>query len=429
DLVAKSAEDPALIQSLLQEIMALLETGAIRPLPHQIFPLSDAVSAFRTMAQAKHTGKIVVTHPAMPAAASTPGTYLITGGLAGLGLLVAQRLVAEQGARHLMLVSRSSPSVAAQEAIREMEAAGAQILTMQADVSNEAQLRQVLATIEAQMPPLRGVIHSAGVLDDGALLQQDWSRFQKVFAPKVTGGYLLHTLTRHLPLEFFILFSSGSAVLGSAGQSNHAAANAFLDALAHHRRSLGLPALSINWGVWDEIGSAAARHVGERVSSRGIGTISPEEGWQVLAYLRQRPATQVGVFPVNWHAFLAGGGPPFFRELAGQMTQQPAVTLSATKTVVEPAVPTTTLRQRLEAAPASKRRSLLLSHVRDQANKVLGLPATNTIDYQQPLQELGLDSLMAVELRNLLGAGLDLERPLPATLVFDYPTIESLADY
>src|SRR5690606_33357606 len=166
DLVAKSAEDPALIQSLLQEIMALLEAGAIRPLPHQIFPLSEAVNAFRTMAQAKHTGKIVVTHPAMPAAASTPSTYLITGGLAGLGLLVAQRLVAEQGARHLMLVSRSSPSVAAQEAIREMEAAGAQILTMQADVSNEAQLRQVLATIEAQMPPLRGVIHSAGVLDE-----------------------------------------------------------------------------------------------------------------------------------------------------------------------------------------------------------------------------------------------------------------------
>ncbi len=140
---------------------------------------------------------------------------------------------------------------------------------VQADVSHKEQLTQALADIEADLPVLRGVIHSAGVLDDGALVQQNWERFQTVFAPKVDGGYLLDALTRHLPLDFFVLFSSASAVLGSPGQSNHAAANAFLDALAYHRRGLGLPALSINWGVWDQIGAAAERSVGGRVSSRG----------------------------------------------------------------------------------------------------------------------------------------------------------------
>jgi hypothetical protein len=323
-----------------------------------------------------------------------------------------------------------------------MEQAGAKVTTFQADVADEARLKQLLADVENTMPPLRGVIHSAGVLDDGALLQQNWSRFQTVFAPKVTGGYLLHTLTRHLPLDFFILFSSASAVLGSPGQSNHAAANAFLDALAHYRRGQGLPALSINWGAWDQIGAAAERSVGQRVSGRGIGTISPEEGWQALWYLMRQSAkaadapAQVGVFPVDWAKFLAPGASAFFFDMAAATPLQPQTAdtgRARTNGHRDPGASGVTaeigIRQRLEEAPASKRRPLILAFVRDEANKVLGLPPGQTIDQQQPLQELGLDSLMAVELRNLLGSRLELGRPLPATLVFDYPSVESLATY
>lgn len=447
DLVAKSDEDPALIQSILRQVIDLVDAGELQPLPRQVFPVAEAVAAFRAMAQAKHVGKIVVTQPV--SGVGTEGhqviradaTYLITGGLNGLGLLVAQRLV-EKGARHLLLMGRRPPSEATQAAIQTMEESGAAVAVAQADVSDEAQLKQVLAGVADQMPPLRGVIHSAGVLDDGALLQQNWSRFQTVFAPKVNGGYLLHALTRHLPLDFFILFSSGSAVLGSPGQSNHAAANAFLDALAHYRRGQGLPALSVNWGAWAAIGAAAERNVGERVSARGIGQIDPEDGWAALWHLmEQSPGpgapVQVGVFPVDWAKFLAGGAPPFFRELA--VAQAPLLETmerggnrsNGRKEAgsLEPSGQALRMRQRLAEAPASKRRALLLAHVRDEANKVLGLPPAQAIDHHQPLQELGLDSLMAVELRNLLGGNLELERPLPATLVFDYPTVENLADY
>ncbi len=432
DLVAKSQENPALIQSMLREVMALLASGEIRPLPYQAFPLQEAATAFRTMAQARHTGKIVVTHSALAKTKGGAGTYLITGGHSGLGLLVAQRLADERGPWRdrpcLVLISRSGASDEAHAAIRSMEQAGARVVSVQANVADEQKMRQVLARIQREMPPLRGVIHAAGVLDDGALLQQQWSRFETVFAPKVQGAYLLHSLTRDLELDFFVLFSSGSALLGSRGQSNHAAANAYLDSLAHHRRQQGLPALSINWGVWDRIGAAAARNVGERVATRGIGLISPEAGWQALAHLMQQsqkaPAqtpAQVGVFPVDWRAFLAGGASPYFKQLVPS-DGPPQAAQS------EPSHPDD-VWQRLQRAPVSKRRALLLAHVREQANKVLGLPPAQAIDHRQPLQELGLDSLMAVELRNLLGAGLNLQRPLPSTLVFDYPTVESLADY
>jgi NADPH:quinone reductase-like Zn-dependent oxidoreductase/SAM-dependent methyltransferase len=447
DLVAKMEEDPALIQQINRQIIDLVEAGELTPLPHQVFPLEEAATAFRTMAQAKHVGKIVITYPPTGAATSEPtvvradAAYLITGGLTGLGILTAQRLVAE-GARHLVLLGRRAPSETARKAIQTMEQAGARVMTFQADVADEARLKQLLADIANTMPPLRGVIHSAGVLDDGALLQQNWARFQTVFAPKVTGGHLLHTLTRHLPLDFFILFSSASAVLGSPGQSNHAAANAFLDALAHYRRGQGLPALSINWGAWGQIGAAAERSVDERVSARGIGAISPEEGWQALWHLMQRsPGTtdapaQVGVFPVDWTKFLALGASPFFNDLAAIAPAQ-SQTADAGRTRANghhesgagAITETAGIRQRLAEAPASKRRPLILAFVRDEAQKVLGLPPGQTIDQQQPLQELGLDSLMAVELRNLLGSRLELDRPLPATLVFDYPSVESLASY
>jgi acyl carrier protein len=240
----------------------------------------------------------------------------------------------------------------------------------------------------------------------------------------VEGAWYLHALTKNMPLDFFVLFSSVASLLGSPGQGNHAVANAFLDALAHHRRAQGLPALSLNWGAWSEIGAAAQRNIDERITLQGMGSFSPLQGLQVLERLLQEASIQVGVMPVSWSTFLhqfgAGGAPLFFTELA----REARLLYSA-----QPASERLDLLHRLEQVPSSKRPQLLLAYVRDQAIKVLGLDSAQSIDNTQPLRELGLDSLMAVELRNLLGTGLGLKRTLPATLVYDYPTISALTDY
>ena len=179
------------------------------------------------------------------------GTYLLTGGLGDLGLLVAGWLVG-RGARNVVLLGRSDPGVEAGAVIAELEQGGARVLVARADVTHESELVRALKELQSELPPVCGVIHAAGMLDDGILMNQSWERFAPVLAPKVQGAWNLHRLTRDLPLDFFVLFSSAASLLGSPGQGNYAAANAFLDALAHHRRGLGLPALSINWGPWPD---------------------------------------------------------------------------------------------------------------------------------------------------------------------------------
>lgn len=420
-------KEPALIHSMFQDLMAAVAAGDLKPLPRRVFPLPEVSSAFRFMAQAKHIGKIVVSQE-LPATRSirADGTYLITGGLGGLGLMVAQWL-ADQGARHLVLMGRSGASTAAQEdAIRAIEQTGTQVVVAQADVSAAEQVAGVLANIAQTMPPLRGIIHAAGLLDDGVLLHQDWTRFSKVMAPKVDGTWHLHTLTQHQPLDFFVLFSSLASLLGSPGQGNHAAANAFMDALAHYRRAQGLPALSINWGAWSGAGAAVKHNVFERITLQGVGAIAPEQGLQLLGQLLNQAPAQVGVTPINWPVFrqqFAGGNlPHFFSEITMPEKSHEAALKSLT-----PQVPD--FLAQLAEAPANKRQSLLLAYVQEQARKVLSLDSVHMVGERVPLNEMGLDSLMAVELRNLLGAGLKLKRALPATLVFDYPTVEAITGY
>jgi acyl transferase domain-containing protein/NADPH:quinone reductase-like Zn-dependent oxidoreductase len=449
DVAALSQNDPGQVHSLLAEVSALLEQGTIRPLPHQVFPRAEVQTAFRHMAQAKHIGKIVVEFDGPPVSPTrqrwtapsppTPlpqdergasqrgsrpvstGTCLITGGLGGLGLRVAQWL-AENGALHLALMARSQPSAEAREAIAALEKVGVQVLVCQGDVSRGEDVERALAAIAASLPPLRGVIHSAGVLDDGAVLQQTWDRFVTVLAPKVAGAWHLHRATRNLPLDFFILFSSASALLGSPGQSNHAAANAFLDALAHHRRALGLPGLSINWGVWSEIGAAARRDVGRQVETRGIGILRPLDGIRLLQRLMGDNAIQAGAVAVDWPRFLGtlppGGPRQFFAELAAPATgprpeQKGAVAGD--------------WKARLRQAPPRERRKLFQVFLREQVVKVLGLAPSFSLSPHQGLRDLGIDSLMSLELKNRLQAVAD--QPLPPTLIFDYPTVAALVDY
>ena len=312
------------------------------------------------------------------------GTYLITGGLGGLGLVVARWLV-ERGAKHLLLMGRSPANQSVNHQLRKLEQAGAKVVVAQADVADAQQVAQLLETVQKTLPPLRGIIHAAGVLDDGILQQQSWERVERVMAPKIEGAWNLHVLTQKYPLDWFVLFSSAASLVGSAGQANYSAANAFLDALAHARRAIGLPGLSINWGAW---GVGLAARQGRLAKGMGIDL---EQGLEVLELLLSQSAIQVGVLPTY------GDTPP----LANSTSQE-----------------------QLVAAKGSDRP--LKDYVRSQVAKILGIDPPD-LDLHQGFSELGMDSLGSVELRNLLQTGL--QRALPSTLAFDYPTVSALTDY
>jgi acyl carrier protein len=285
-------------------------------------------------------------------------------------------------------------------------------------------MERVLGDIARNRPPLRGIVHAAGVVEDGVLLEQSWERFAAVMRAKVEGSWVLHRLTRGVDLDFFVLFSSAAAVIGSAGQGNYAAANAVLDALAHYRRRLHLPAVSIAWGRW-AVGMAAAVDDRDRRrwSRLGISEIELGAGLDLLGRLLAGPSPQVAVLPIEWEAFLhePGGMRPLLSELAtSRRARRPGG--AAPGTASEPG-----LARRLEETPPRGRRRVLTAHVQDEAAKVLALDGPQTIGVGQGLRDLGLDSLMAVELRNRLQESLG--RPLPATLAFDHPTVEAIAAF
>jgi acyl transferase domain-containing protein/NAD(P)-dependent dehydrogenase (short-subunit alcohol dehydrogenase family)/acyl carrier protein len=422
-----------LIGTILRRVGQAMEDGALRPLPVRQFALTDAASAFRYMAQAKHIGKIVVVDETAAAVSSAPratpridadASYLITGGLGALGLFVARRL-ASSGARHLVLVGRSEPSESARSVLSELARAGIEVTIARGDVAKRADVDRILQEIDVRMPPLRGIIHAAGVIDDGVLLQQRWDRFRGVMAPKVSGAWNLHAATGGRPLDFFVMFSSIVSLFGGQGQGNYAAANSFLDGLAHYRRARGKAGTSINWGPWAEVGMAAA--LGGRDQQRwaqvGVSAVGIEQGLTILEDLIEHGPAQPCVLGVDWPTFLAqyplGQEPALLSELAAGIERKSAPRPRAA------AAPT--LAQELENIPPNKRWNFVMTQVRGYAVKVLGTDQSKLIEPQQPLNELGLDSLMAVELRNALGAAVG--RALPATLLFKYPSLQALTDY
>jgi len=353
-------------------------------------------------------------------------TYLITGGLRGLGLLVAGSLV-QQGARSLVLFGRRPPDAATEAKLEQLRAQGAQVLARTGDVSSEHAVREILDEIARTLPPLAGIVHAAGVLDDGALSGQNWSRFATVMAPKVLGSWHLHRLAP--PLDFFALFSSGAAIAGSLGQANHAAANAFEDALAWYRQARGQPTVSVNWGPWSDVGAAADRNVS---GPSFVKHIAPRDGLAALdgalvadGASSRLVSAQVVVIAADWSQLArspaAWRTSPLFRELS------PALSSEAQPTLAERAAPELPLRERLLAIAPNRRRAALQDHVRALTVKVLGVQQEGSFDAHEPLRQLGLDSLMAVELRNLLAKAVG--RAMPATITFDYPSVSALADY
>jgi myxalamid-type polyketide synthase MxaE and MxaD len=389
------------------------------------------------------------------ACVAADATYLITGGLGGLGLEVA-RWLAQNGARHIALVQRSelpareawssvdpaSPAAARIAAVQSIEAAGASVHLFAADVAREEDVARVLARIHDTLPPLKGVFHAAGLLDDGILPQLDLARLQRVLAAKVSGAWNLHRHTLSDELDCFVLFSSAAALMGSPGQANYSAANAGLDALAHQRRREGLPALSVNWGPWADVGMAAAQaNRGQRVAQHGVASIPPDAGVAILARLLASDAPQVAAIALDvarlvesWPAAakmpllarLLGrshAAPPAPARTSAARPAAPAPTAAPPKPALSPAAPAASaapptagsIRERLLAAAGAERRKLLDDYLRVQTARVLQLSAAD-LDFRQPLNRMGIDSLMAVELRNILESELGVGVPLVTLL-------------
>jgi acyl transferase domain-containing protein/surfactin synthase thioesterase subunit/NADPH:quinone reductase-like Zn-dependent oxidoreductase len=411
----------AVAADLLAEIHRDLENGAIEPLLARTFPVTRLDSAVRSLLYAKEIGKVVLTiddaEPvAVAASAERPairadGTYLITGGLGALGLRVAAWLVGE-GARHVTLVGRNAPSAVTEAAIAAMRAGGANVVTARADVGDAASMARLLADLDAAGVALRGVVHAAGVLDDGVLAELHPARFSSVLAPKAIGAYVLHALTLGLPLDFFVLFSSGASMLGSPGQANYAGANAYLDALAHARRAAGLPATSIGWGPWSDVGMATQPGRTDNYERRGVGTIAPEQGLALLGRILAAQPAHVGVLPVSFRRyatlFPGMGQSPLFDALLGGDADLLVAGSGPCLAVPD--------------LPPEERRAAVVGRLREATAEATGL-ALEQLDPTAALAELGLDSLAAVTLRarmrERLGMSLALREILGAASLDD----------
>jgi acyl transferase domain-containing protein/acyl carrier protein len=422
------AEQPQVVARLMHEVMAKFTVGELVPIKHRVFEMTRAVDALRHMARAEHIGKIVLT----PASTETSdedsfglpgdGTYLVTGGLGGLGLELAQWLV-DRGARNIVLVGRSPASEQAMAILHALAQTGATIETRQCDISQFQEVAELLAGLADELPPLKGIFHLAGVLDDGVLREQNRERFDRVMAAKVHGAWNLHELTKEKELDLFVLFSSVASLMGSPGQGNYASANAFLDALAHYRRQANLPALSINWGSWAEVGMAAnlEQSEGRRWAAAGVGWIEPVRGMEALEQLLASGRVQAAVMPINWPQFFqripAGAEPRWLSQLASE-AREPSSD--------EGGGPPELLEQ-LQHATADGRAELVSDYVVQTAAKVLAWDASEPPDVARPLSELGFDSLTAVEFCNALGRAVG--QHISPTVLFDYSTLQSLAHY
>ncbi|WP_438021152.1 SDR family NAD(P)-dependent oxidoreductase [Sorangium sp. So ce315] len=411
---------PDRIGQMLAELLSLFERGVLHLPPITSWDIRHATQAFRTLAQARHVGKFVLT---IPRPFDPEGTVLITGGTGTLGALVARHLVARHSAKHLLLTSRQGAHAPGAEALRsELEALGASVTLAACDVADPRALRALLDSIPSAHP-LTAVVHAAGTLDDGPLGVMSPERIARVFAPKLDAAWHLHELTRDKPLAAFVLFSAASGVLGGPGQSNYAAANAFLDALAHHRRAQGLPAAALAWGYWAER-SGMTRHLSAadtaRMKRAGVRPLGTDEALSLFdaALLRPEPALVPAPFDFNVLSTNADGVPPLFQRLVRARV--------ARKAASNPAL-ASSLAEHLSSRPPAERERVLLDVVRTEAASVLGLASFESLDPHRPLQELGLDSLMAIELRNRLAAAIGLR--LHATLLFDYPTPTALSRF
>ncbi|MDE0417908.1 MAG: SDR family NAD(P)-dependent oxidoreductase [bacterium] len=411
--------DPAWVGRVLTDIVNRLGSGELTPIVHSRWPLSEAGAALRFMRSARHLGKIVATaSPLARGHLQSDRSYLVTGGLGGIGCAVAVWL-ADRGAGTIVLNGRRDPDADARETIHTLRERGVNVFVELADATDTAAIDRMLDRIDRSLPPLAGVIHSVGVLSDGALTNQSWTRFEQVLWPKILAAWHLHRATESRDLDFFMLFSSRVGVMGNPGQANHAAANAFLDQLAAHRRAMGLPGQAIAWGAWSEIGEAAEQkdRIERQRSALGGRWFTPQQGLKAMERLMREDVATSVVMSMDWTVFeeAVEERPAFLEELLS----------SDAETEDERSSSSTDVLTRLGETPASERVSLLVSFLQGEVQAVLRLPSTP--DPSVGFFDLGMDSLMSVELRNRLNRAFAGNYTTSNTVVFDYPDIDSLA--
>ncbi len=412
--------EPERIGAVVREVVARMGRGELHALPGEGYGMSEARAAFRRMQQARHVGKLVLMAPGYRGKLDGAAGYLITGGLGGLGLEVA-RWAVERGARYVALNGRRGPEGRAEAAIEQLRAQGAEVEIVLGDVSREADVEAMLRRARGSGRRLAGVFHLAGVLRDGALVNQEWSRFEEVLGPKARGAWHLHRHTAGDDPELFVMFSSTASLLGNRGQANHAAANMFLDMLAQYRRSQGMSGVSINWGAWSKVGAAARLEhtMDARLAGAGVDWIAPSQGLNAFESILSRGIANCGVVNVNWNQFARilrdGQIPAFFRDVVARR-------IAASENSFDSGI-----RRRLDRAPAAKRPAIAQRYVAEQVMQVLQLAAVP--DPDMGFFHLGMDSLMTVELRNRLNSEIKPVPPLASTALFDYPTIAELAQH
>lgn len=423
------AGDAEQTRDLMAQIAGLVAKGSLTPLPFRAFPACRIDAAFRLMAGGKHTGKVVVAfaeafmnshgEPPQPAFTVKPdAAYLITGGLGGFGRVLSNWLV-DCGARHLVLSSRSGASSPEAVAfLKKLEKRGVKAKVIKADVSSPSDVKRLIKQTGSAAAPLKGIFHLAMVIDDAPLSALNPDRMRSVMEPKAHGAWLLHENTRRLPLDCFVMFSSVSSIFGNPAQANYAAANAFLDSLAHHRRALGLPALAVNWGVLGGEGYVARNErVAEFLARQGTSALTPGEVTTLLESFLTAHATQVAAIRVEWAKW---------RQSFRGMQENPLVEriFASGVEVQENDGASGDWRQKIQSAAPDERDSVVGQAVRDVVGSVLRVKPDSLRD-DQPLTDLGLDSLMGVEIENLIESSIGVA--LPPTSLMRARTIGQIA--
>lgn len=422
------AGDESLTREMFAEVADLVEQGALRPLPYRAFPAFNVDSAFRLMAGGKHIGKVVVAFPksfvprrgepmAPQFEVKSDGCYLITGAFGGFGKVLAEWLV-QSGARHLVLSSRNGASTPESEMfVQGLRDRGTQIEIVKANAGSSADIARVFSVIRETGQPLRGVFHLAMAIDDAVLSQLNRDRMAAVIGPKAIGAWLLHEATCDMALDCFVMFSSISSVFGNPAQGNYVAANTFLDSLAHHRRTLGLPALTINWGVLGGEGYVARNaRVAEFLTKQGITELTPAEVISILESSLRATSPQVAAIRVDWSKWRT-----FFRSMqANPLLERIFAAVEGQET----GGVTSDWRNRIESAPPAEKEAVIAQAVREVVGSVLRVKPDRLRD-DQPLTDLGLDSLMGVEIENSLEAAIGVA--LPPTSLMRARTIGQIA--
>ncbi len=423
---------PELTQKLFEEVMDLFAKGVLTPLPYHVFEADDIVDAFRYMQQARQIGKIVITYRNGVSSMHYPrasqqnklqlsgdASYLVTGGLGGFGLKTAEWLV-DKGARHLVLISRSGPkSLEAQRAIALLKKQGVNIHAVSCDVCDKQAVTKLLVNIAETMPPLKGIVHAATVINDGLIRNMDADQIHSVLAPKVLGAQYLHEMTSDKALDFFVLFSSATTLFGNPGQANYVAANAYLDALVYHRRALGLPATCVRWGAIDDVGFLARNEkIKEALQSRmGGSAINSNLALDVLERMLVADRSNIGVMEMDWKAlsrFLPSAGSPKFSELVQCFGSNEEVEEGAED-----------LQQLLSKLSESELLEMMTAMIKAEVSEILRMPI-DKIDQQRSIYEMGLDSLMGVELVIALESRFGIK--LQVMTLSQTPTIQKLSE-